>query len=214
MIRGQLVVDPAFTFAQLAGRLESLGFVRDISVRPVTPDAIPGEPELAAWTRDSERLTYTFNPVVSLRAIAANHVSGETMSVVYTHLPLLDLAAVGDLLTESEPRRILLGLFAARAMAAGELALVVAPLQAHPDRTVSRAAASTLQALQSAAGTTPREQTLAVMQILSRKALPVFAALVGPDGDAALEAMRPRPDDYARVFHTDIVEPVRSAYEE
>jgi hypothetical protein len=53
-----VVVDPAFTFA-------SLGFARDRFVRPVTPDAIRHEPELAAWTRGGERLIYTFNPVVA-----------------------------------------------------------------------------------------------------------------------------------------------------
>ena len=214
MSRGELVLDPAFAFRELDARLASLGFTRDASVRPVTPDVIPGEPELAAWTHGRERLTYTFNPVVSLRALAANGLSTETVALLGGHLPLLDAAAIGQLLTESEPRRLLLGLFAARAMSAGELVLVVAPLQAHPDRTVSRAASSALQALQAAGGATARQQTITIMQILARKAVPVFAALVGPGGAAAVEAMRPHADDYARVFQTEIVERVRSAYED
>src|SRR5262245_47794412 len=187
MSRGEFVLDPAFPFRELDARLASLGFARDVSGRPVTSAVIPGEPELAAWTHGRGRLTYTFNPVVSLRALAANGLSTETLALLGAHLPLLDVAAIGQLLTESEPRRLLLGLFAARAMGAGELALVVAPLQAHPDRTVSRAASSTLQALQAAGGASARQQTLTIMQILARKAVPVFAALVGPGGAAAVE---------------------------
>src|SRR5262249_23908616 len=106
-----------------------------------------------------------------------------------------------------------LGLFAARALAAGELALVVAPLQAHPDDTISRTAASTVMAMRSRGGATPREQTLAVMQILCRKAIPVLAALVRPDGLAALGAMRPRAGDFARVFEPGIATQVRDAYD-
>jgi len=214
MSRGELVLDPAFPFRDLDAQLVSLGFARDASVHPVTPDVIPGEPELAAWTHGGERLTYTFNPVVSLRALAANGLSAATAALLDAHLPLLDVAAVGQLLTEAEPRRLLLGLFAARAMCAGELVLVVAPLQAHPDRTVSRAATSTLHALQSDGGATTRRQTLTIMQILCRKAIPVFAALVGPDSVNAVAAMRPQSDDYRRVFHPEIVDRVRSAYEE
>jgi hypothetical protein len=120
---------------------------------------------------------------------------------------------VGELLSATEPRRVLLGLFAARALAAGELALVVAALQAHPDRTISRTAANTLEALQSAPGATARQQTLTVMQILCRRAIPVLAALVGPDAPAVLGSMRPCADDYWRVFDAAIVEQVRDAYD-
>jgi hypothetical protein len=208
-----IVLDPAFTFASIEERLAALGFARDESVRPATPDVVPGEPELAAWTRGGERLTYTFNPVVSLRALAAHGLAAETIARLGERLPLLDTAAVGELLTADEPRRLLLGLFAARATNAGELALVVASLQAHPDRTISRAAESTLHALRAAGGRTSREQTLAVMQILCRRAIPVLAALVGPDGAAALEALRPRAGDEARVFHPAIAERVREAYD-
>jgi hypothetical protein len=209
----ELVLDPALAFGELEARLSALGFTRDSSVSAVTLPAIPDEPELAAWTRGGERLTYTFNPVVSLRAIAPVGISDRTRARLITGLPVLDLPSIGQLLTETEPRRILLGLYAARAAGAGELALVVASLQAHPDRTISRAAASTLEAVRSARGSTPREQTLAVMQVLCRRAIPVLAALLGPEGAARVEAMRPRPEDYARVFRADVVDRVRAAYE-
>jgi hypothetical protein len=208
-----LIVDPALHFAQLETRLLSIGFTRDASVRSITPDAMPGEPEMAAWVKDRQRLTYTFNPVVSLRVLAPHQLTQETALLLVEQLPLLDMPAVGELLTAAEPRRILLGLLAAHALAAGELALVVAPLQAHPDRTISRAAESTLQALRATPSATAREQTLAVMQVLCRKAIPVLSSLVGPDGAATLESMRPRADDYSRVFRGDIVDRVRAAYD-
>lgn len=209
-----LVVDPDLGFAQLDARLAALGFARDPSVRPVTPDAIAGEPELAAWSRDGERLTYTFNPVVSLRSLTTDAMSAETSGVLQSRLPLLDTPAVGTLLTSSDPRRILLGIFAARALDAGDLALIVASLQAHADAPIRRAAAAALPLLQASPRATARQQTLTTMQILCRRAIPALAALVGPDGPSALEAMRPRADDYGRVFDAGLVDRVRAAYEE
>jgi hypothetical protein len=209
-----LVVDPAFGFASLDARLASLGFRRDASVRPVTPDILPGEPELAAWTRgDGERLTYTFNPVVSLRAIATRGLTAETANLLAAQLPLLDTGAIAGLLADPEPRRVLLGLFAARALAARELALAVAPLQFHADETIRRAAAGTLEALAFGGEATARQKALAVLQVLCEQAIPALAALVGPEGPAVLEAMRPRAEDYARVFHREIVDAARAAYE-
>jgi len=210
----QLVLDPAFTFADLDARLTGLGFARDASVAPVTPDILPGEVELAAWTRVGGRLTYTFNPVVTLRVLAAIGMATEDLAVLIATLPVLDAAAVGEYLTEPEARHNLFGLLAARAMNAGELALVVASLQAHPNPTVSRAAAETLRTLESAPGRTPREQTLVGMQILCRKAIPVFASLVGAKSESIVEAMRPLADDYPRVFRGDLVDRVRPAFEE
>ena len=183
-----LVVDPELGFAQLDARLAALGFARDPSVRPVTPDARPGEPELAAWSRDGERLTYTFNPVVSLRSLTAETLSATTAGVLQSRLPLLDVPGVGTLLTSAEPRRILLGIFAARALDAGDLALIVASLQAHADASISRAAAAALPVLQASPRATPRQQTLTTMQILCRRAIPALSALVGPDGARALDA--------------------------
>lgn len=208
-----IVLDPAFTFDDLDTRLALLGFTRDASANPVTPDAIAGERELAAWTRGVERLTYTFNPAVSLRVLAAHGLGADASVLLSEQLPALDIPAIGEMLTSTEPRDLLRGLLAARALHAGELALAVAPLQACPNATVSRAAAATLAALQSQSPASAHEQTLALMQILCRRAIPVLAKLVGPESSAALESMRPRMDDCARVFGADIAERVRGAYE-
>jgi hypothetical protein len=210
-----LVLDPGFGFDALAARLASLGFRRDASVRPITPDVMVGEPELAAFTRGgAERLTYTFNPVVSLRVIAVRGLDDEAGARLAAELPLLDTAAIGRLLTEAEPSRVLLGLFAARSLEARDLAPVVDTLQTHPDPTIRRAAAATLTALRSEGEAAARQAALAMLQALCQQAIPVLAALVGPDGPAVVESMRPRSDDYPRVFGPAIADAARAAYEE
>src|SRR5439155_648103 len=81
-------------------------FARD-EAAPLTPDIVPGEPELAGWTRDETRLVYTFNPAVFLRVLSANR------EVELAGLPLVDVARAGELLGDEEPRAVLLGILAA-----------------------------------------------------------------------------------------------------
>ncbi len=213
MTASVLIIDPAFPFAELAHRLATLDFARDTHTWPATPDTLPGEPELAAWQHDDARLTYTFNPVVRLRVLAAHGLAQRELAPLAARLPVLDTAAIGEWLTRPAPREILLGLYAARAQGARELALLVAPLQAHADPLVCQTAAATLAALQAGGPADSRAQALVTMQILCRRAITVLAPLVGPDGDAALRALRPHADDYARVFRADIAERARTAFE-
>lgn len=207
-----LVLDPSFGFGALDGTLQSLGFRRDDSVRPFTQDMIPGEPEVAAWVRGDagERITYTFNPVVALRVIAC---ATEITRELAAHFPRLDIAAIGTLLTEPDPRRVLLGLFAARALGASELASAIVPLRGHSDPLVRRAAENALTSLQSGREAAARGDALAILQTLCTQAIPVLAALVGPEGPATIESMCPRADDYPRVFQPEIVVASRTAYE-
>ncbi len=213
MTRPSLILDAALPFATLAERLSDCGFARDETTRPATPDTLPGEPELAAWRRDGARLTYTFNPVVHLRVLAVDGLAARELAALVARLPVQDAAAIGEWLTRAAPREILRGLYAARALDARELVLLVAPLQAHADALVRRTAEGTLAALQAGGPPDPRAQTLVTMQILSRRAVAVLAPLVGPDGDAALQALRPHADDYARVFRADVAERAREAFE-
>ena len=210
-----LIVDPAFSFGSFDERIASLGFTRDMSVRPVTADVIPGEPELAAWTRGKgERLTYTFNPVVSLRVIQCGGLTTEETESLSQQIPLIDSKAIGQLLADANPRRMLLGLLAARILRTEEFAPVVASLTAHVDPVICRAAEATMEALAFGAGATARQKALAVMQVLCQRAIPQLAALVGPDGPRQLESMRPLPADFARVFRPEVSEAAREAYEE
>jgi hypothetical protein len=210
-----LVVDPGLKFAALDGRLTTLGFTRDATVRPVTPDIIAGEPELAAWTRGkAERLTYTFNPVVSLRVIQCSGSTDELAASLSGQLPLLDSNAIEKLLVASNPRRVLLGLMATRVLRAEELTPAVALHAAHEDAVICRAAAATLEALAFGTGATERQKALAVLQVLCQRAIPRLAALVGPDSARQLESMRPQAGDFARVFRPDIAGTVRAVFEE
>ncbi|MFN7931238.1 MAG: hypothetical protein U0Y68_25580, partial [Blastocatellia bacterium] len=199
-------------FNALASTLQSLGFRRDESVRPVTPEMIAGEPEVAAWTRGDtgERLTYTFNPVVSLRVLTC---TAELTAELAAHLPRLELADLRSLLSASDPRRVLLGLFAARAVGANELASAIVPLCWHSDPLVCRAAQQALASLPAGREAAARHDALAILQTLCTQAIPVLAALVGPEGRLVIESMRPQADDYPRVFQAEIVADARTAYE-
>src|SRR5262249_51669910 len=159
------------------------------------------------WSRvdRGERVTYTFNPVVSLRVLACD---AETASQLGANLPLLTTADLIGLLSESEPRRVLLGVLAAVAMGTNELADLITPLRAHPDPLIRRAAESVLPQNEAEA----RTQALTSARLLSQQAVPIVAALVGPDGPARVEAFRPRDNDYASVFDSAIVSRVRAAY--
>jgi hypothetical protein len=52
------------------------------------------------------------------------------------------------------------------------------------------------------------------MQVLAQRAIQPLSALVGPDGSGQLESMRPRAEDFARVFRPEISDAVRAAFEE
>jgi hypothetical protein len=204
-----LVLDPAFGFDALAATLGDLGWRRDDGVRAVTVDVIAGEPEVAGWTNDAgARLTYTFNPVVSLRVLTCD--GEQERAALATRLPLVDGAAIRRLLRDPDPRQVLLGLLAARALEARALADAIAPLARHPVEVVRRAAESALGAL---GGDGARQDTLAVMRALCEQAIPVLAALVGPDGPARVAALRPQPADYARVFTQEVAARAQVAYE-
>ena len=63
-----LVLKPNVSFQSLTGSLDQLGWQR----RPdtsVAPPIIPGEPEFASWSREGDRISYTFNPVARFRVL-------------------------------------------------------------------------------------------------------------------------------------------------
>lgn len=82
----RLVVAPECGFEELARRLAPLRWRRD-GTRPFTPDPLPGEPELAGWRRGAARLTYTFNPVVSLRVLDLRDLSAPRARAAPTPAP-------------------------------------------------------------------------------------------------------------------------------
>jgi hypothetical protein len=200
----QLVLAPGFAFAALDETLAALGFRRDAAVQSFTAPMIANEPELAAWRRDDDaaRLTYTFNPVVTLRVLAT---PDELRAELGARLPVVDDAALALLLDDGDPRRLLLGLFAARLVRPRRLRPAVARLRLHADPLVRRVAESALRELDPADGTTD-------VRALCQLAIPTLTALVGPDGAAAIAALRPRSDDFARVFAPEIAGAVAGVY--
>lgn len=209
-----IVLVPEHTFAELERALSALGVTRDASVAPFTPDTVPGEVELAAWrVGDSGRLTYTFNPVFKLRVLTPAQISDEERARLAAGLPVLTPHAMAQLLAEPNPQRVVLGLLAARVTRATELVGAVAALLAHPEPMVTEAARGTYDVLRQGGEAAARSDALRLLRVLCEQAVPVLSALKGPDGESALQALRPQSGDYARVFRAEIAAEVAEVYE-
>ena len=61
------VIDPGFSFARLDRAVQTLGFTGGATT--VRAPLVPGEPEVAEWSRRQVLLRYTFDPVSLLRII-------------------------------------------------------------------------------------------------------------------------------------------------
>jgi hypothetical protein len=128
-------------------------------------------------------------------------------------LPVLDEARLAALFSEREPRRVLLGIFAARALSAKNLVPLVAKLRNHPERVVREAAEGAVAALDGGRAAAARVDALSSLAALCDLARPILTALAGSDGPALETELRPRVEDFARVFVGDIAERVRAAYD-
>jgi len=142
-----IIVRPETTFARIHGALVQLGWTRAADTS-VAPPIIPGEPELASWSRANHnsdeklsRISYTFNPVVYLRVLVFyGDGANARRAEVERELPTLDSAELRKLLRSVEPREVLLGIFAARELEDTTLLDVLPPLRNHPEPAVARAA--------------------------------------------------------------------------
>ena len=150
-----LVVQPQVTFAQLTAALARLGWQRGRDAM-AAPPIIPGEPEFASWSRagggsdedEGARISYTFNPVVNLRVLVFYGPRTEARRAeVENALPTLDTAALRELLQATEPREVLLGVFAARELKAISVLDLLEPLTNHHEFAVARAAQEAREAL-------------------------------------------------------------------
>ncbi len=206
-----LVLRPDLPFARLARILATLGWRRD-TTRPTTPDTIPGEPELAGWRwRGGPRLSYTFNPVCSLRVLDVGDSSATRERALRRRLPLLEGGGVEALLDDPEPRRVLLGLLAARALELWPLMTRAAALADHAEPAVAEAARRTAKDLERVAYA--RAVSLEGLRAIAAEAEPLLRALLGPQGAPLVAALRPRPEDYARVFAPEVVDRMRAYYD-
>lgn len=208
-----LVLAPETKHDLLARLLEELGYHRDTSVQAFTPDMIVGEPELAAWVDSSgARLTYTFNPVVHLRVLTPTAVDEAAYQRLGQRLPILGTTAMARLLSGHDKRGLLLGLTAVRLSQARALLGAVSALLAHPDPTIAQTARSTYDALVEGGEASARNDALRLLRVLCEQAVDAVAQLVGPNGDAAIQQLRPQPEDYTRVFVPDAAPAMAAGY--
>jgi hypothetical protein len=209
-----IVLPRDFSFSELHARLDRGGWhARPVAgtVARIPSSIIPGETELAQWRLESDGtlLTYTFNPVVSLRVL---HVSGEgaaaQRSALAAALPAVSPDEIGDALASSDARTVLWGILAAAETDAVDFADRIGLLAAHRDPTVAeRAARVHLDLLHSQAvalATTDRSDELSIaLSAICGNALPLLAALPGATSDEML-GLQPSEEDCRAVFAGDV----------
>ena len=142
-----LVIQPNTTFARIDTTLSKHGWKRapDTSV---APPIIPGEPEFASWSKEEDRISYTFNPVARLRVLAFyGDVAGSRRSQVRDVVPTLELDELEELLRSSEPRELLLGILAAGVLKVVTVLGILDTLRNHHERAVAQAATKTYEDL-------------------------------------------------------------------
>lgn len=212
--RPSIILPRDFSFSDLQARLEHRGW----DARPVAGAAaglplsiIPGETELAQWRLESDGtlLTYTFNPVVSLRVL---HLSGDRAgahrSALVAALPAVSPDEIGHALASSDARTVLWGILAAAESEAVDFADRIGVLAAHRDPAVAeRAARVHLDLLHSQAvalATTDRVDELSIaLSAICGNALPLLAALPGATPDEML-GLQPTEEDCQAVFAGDV----------
>jgi hypothetical protein len=124
-----LVLRPDFSFVELEAVLAAHGWAGGSST--AFPPLVAGEPELARWTKRRAALDYTCNPAIWFRTLQAEGVGEAEWSLLGSDLPHLAESDVLELLHDADDERVLLGLFAARALGATAAAPRIAELTAH-----------------------------------------------------------------------------------
>lgn len=135
-----LIAAPQLSFGELRGQLTELGWeMESASETPI----IAGEPELAVFVHppDQTSIHYTFNPVVKLRVLQFRGPNaGQEYLRVAEAIPLLTSADLRTLLSSSEIKDVLLGLFAAEELAEIGVVDQAAKLCSHADSRIARTA--------------------------------------------------------------------------
>lgn len=206
-----LLVAPDVPFSRIQAALAQLGWSRDDRAA-ITPPMLPGEPELAGWTWRGRRpvITYTFNPVVRLRALDVGSLPPWMRAAIAEALPMLHGEHIALLLKDRDPRRALLGLFAARETERLDLAEPIGKLRHHAVKVVAEAAGSTHDALRRKGEA--QIQVAALTRHMVNQALPLLRALREPNSGPLVRSLQPAAEDYARLFHADVADRVRAAY--
>jgi hypothetical protein len=112
----RLVLAPDLPFAELERALTAQGWSGGSTV--AFAPLVPGEPELACWTKQSAALDYSCNPAIWFRTLDGRDVSDADWTALTVELRHVDGAAAVALLDEPFEERVLVGLFAVRALGA------------------------------------------------------------------------------------------------
>ena len=207
-----LVIDPSFSFSDLERAFDADGWaLMSAASQPI----LPGEPEHAAFERpNGDRAQYTFNPVCRFRVV---EVGKQPDLATQRSLRVVGTDAIGEWLTSNDERTVLRGLLAARLNPDARHDARVAELTHHPRRAIADAALRASQAIRETLQTTiddnSRTAALAFIRVIQEQADPILRALQRDRDGSIVAALRPRPEDYTRVFVRNAVDAARSAYE-
>lgn len=140
MTKPTLVLRPEFGFAEMEAALARLGWARTADTS-AAPPLVAGEPEFASFEGRGGRASYTFNPVVRLRVLVfRGERAADACAEAARALPALDHADLRRLLSAEDPRTLLLGILAARALRSLLVADLLEELCGHAHARVAAAA--------------------------------------------------------------------------
>jgi hypothetical protein len=201
-----LILDPDTGFDTIERTLSILGWERKTGAS--ADSLLPGEPEVASWTWQGHKpyVIYTYNPVVHLRVLDVANLPPVFRRALCDLLPWLNEEAVDHLFFDQDPRRRLLGLWAARETERTDLAGQAERLTYDPDSTVAeeaRTVAAKLKRIGEA-----RLETLAQLQILCQAAPELIRKLDHPDVVASL---KPSLEDCELLFDRQVAQAAHQA---
>lgn len=200
-----LFVKPEVPFSQIAAAMAALGWT-------AAPDEPAPEPAHAGWSWRGRRpvVHYSWDPSVGLRLLDVGSAPPAMRAAIAQALPLLHPGEVEAMLQVADTPRVLLALRAAREAERLELVAAIAALRAHGDPAVARAAAEAHEELRRKAEI--RVKATILMRGLVSQTQPLLRDLAGGD-PARVEALRPRPEEVARLFHPEVAQAAVTAYE-
>lgn len=199
-----ILVQPDFSFQQIASTLEKLGWQwTGDDDEEFASSLVRDEPEFSSWTWQGQKpiLIYSFNPIAKLRVLDVATLPPALRGQLAQHLPLLQDNDIEDYLFDPEPRNRMLGLWAMQETERVDLCPQAHRLafDAHPQVSeLSRQVETRLEKMQEA-----RESLMITLVQLAQVAEPVIRELNNPITTAAL---KPTRDDLIKLFDPALVD--------
>lgn len=197
-----LIVQPHFPFGDIARVLAQLGWQRD-TLELHAPPLIQGEPEVATWSWAGSKpfVTYTFNPVVSMRVLEVATLPPALRAALAEQLPLLDHTALEQLFDSLDIRERLLALWCAQETERVDL-LERARLLTHDREPVlaeqAQEVCARLERINLA-----RKELLVQMKMMAEAAPTLIRRL---NDRAFVQTLKPSRADLAKLFDESLVD--------